>query len=121
MDGDAPIGFRGDPAFGERQFVDSGAWQPPRYTGLLHDPFFVEARTYADVAAEEAANSPAGVATPNVEPGVSEFSWGRGLMAPLTQGHAPTQIEEMKAVMRTNPADGGANHLERDADWIRES
>ena len=113
MSEDVPIGFRGDPAFGERQFVDPGPWQPPRYTGLLHDPFFVEARTYADVAAEEAANSPAGVATPNVEPGVSEFGYGRGLMAygwrvhPDIDGH---DVAAVDAAIVAAKADG-AQHV----------
>lgn len=120
MDGNTPIGFRGLAEYGERQFVDRRPWEPPQYM-VDADPFFIAARTYADVAAEEALATPAGVATPNVEPGVSEFSYGRGLMAPLSKGHVPTQIEELKAVMRTNPADGGANHLDRYADWTREA
>jgi hypothetical protein len=111
---------RGDPAFGERQFIDPGPYLPPLHERGV-DPFFKDARTYSDVATEEAAATPSGVAKANVEPGASEFSWGRGLMAPLTQGHEPTQVETMKAIQRTNPADPGATHLDRYADWIREA
>lgn len=109
----------GDPAFGERQFVDSTKWMPPLYSHL-HDPFFKTARTYSDVATEEAAATPSGVAKANVEPGPSEFSHGRGLMVPLALGPGPTPVEEMKAIMRTNPADPTAVHTDRYADWIRE-
>lgn len=115
-----PASYTGDPDFAERKFTDHGPWLPPTYM-VDDDPYFKEALTYSTVSIEEAANTPAGVATPNVEPGGSEFSWGRGLMAPMTKGHVPTQIEEMKAVMRTNSADPGASHLDRYADWIRES
>lgn len=110
---------QGDPAFGERKFIDPGPYLPPLHE-RGRDPHFKDARTYSDVATEEALSTPSGVATPNVEPGASEFSHGRGLMAPLTQGHEPTQIEIMKAIMRTNPADPGAVHTDRYADWIRE-
>lgn len=108
----------GDPEFGERHWVDTSKWEPSRHVEL--DPFFKPARTYADVSIEE-AGGPAGVTTPGLEPGPSEFSWGRGLMVPLDKGPGPTQVEEAAAIRRTNPADPTASHEARYVDWIRES
>ncbi len=108
----------GDPEFQERHFVDTSPWTPPVWEPG-HDPYFKPARTYADVSIEE-AGGPAGVVTPGLEPGPSEFSHGRGLMVPLELGPGPTQVEEMKAIMRTDSTDPAATHLGRYADWIRE-
>jgi len=115
--------YTGDPAFGERQFVDSKPWMPPRYQPATEtgDPFWKDPRTFADVAREEAEATPSGVFRSNAEPGVSEYTWGRGLMAPLALGPDPTAVETMKAIQRTNPADPNADHRDRYADWIRES
>lgn len=109
--------YLGDPDFSERQFTDTHGRPPPLY---VTDAFTKAARTYADQAAEEAA---AAVTVPQVagrEPGATEFSWGRGLMPPLSKTDGPTQVEEMAAIRRTNPADPAASHIDRYADWIRE-
>lgn len=117
-----PIGFRGLDEYAERHFVDRKPYLPPSHQDprISGDPFWKATRTYSDVATEEALATPSGVSKPGVEPGASEFSYGRGLMCPLGLGPGPTAVEEMKAIMRTNPADAEAAHEDRYADWIRE-
>lgn len=96
--------FEGDPAFQERQFVDSTGYVPP---WMVKDAFTQGPRTYADVTIEEVEdpNYVAAIVPGGVEPGPSEYSWGRGNANSLSKGPGPTQVEQMKAVMRTNPAD----------------
>lgn len=36
------------------------------------------------------------------EPGPSEFSWGKGIMAPLSQGHVPNTRDQLRALHRIN-------------------
>lgn len=40
-----------------------------------------------------------------VEPGPSEFSWGRGVQAPMSKGAEPSQYEQLRSIYATNPAD----------------
>lgn len=108
--------YVGDPEFHERHFTDTTGHPPPLY---MEDAFTKQARTLADQSIEDAAK-PSTPQRAGTEPGETEFSWGKGLMPPLSKTDGPTQIEEMKAIMRTNPADPGASHLDRYADWIRE-
>lgn len=44
----------------------------------------------------------------NVEPGESEFSWGKGLQAPESRGYEPTNFDQMKALQRSDSADESA-------------
>lgn len=115
-----PNPYEGDPRFGERRFVDSPGIAPPWYD-TENDPHWMRTPTYADeTIAEAESDARAPVSVAGLEPRESEMSWGRGLMAPISRGHEPTQIEILKAQQRTNPADPGASHLDRFADWIRE-
>lgn len=96
--------FEGDAAFQERRFVDTTGYIPP---WMVPDAFTKPARTYADVTIEEVEdpNYVAAIVPGGVEPRESEFSWGRGNANSLSKGPGPTQVEIMKATMRTNPAD----------------
>jgi len=96
--------FEGDPAYQERKFVDTTGYIPP---WMVADAFTKPARTYADQTIEEVEdpNYVAAIVPGGVEPGESEFSWGRGNANSLSKGPGPTQVEIMKATMRTNPAD----------------
>lgn len=113
--------FEGDPAFKERQFIDTTGYVPP---WMQTDAFTIPARTYADQTIEEVeaddyvAQVVAGGATPHE----SEFSWGLGNQNSLTRGPGPNPLEMLKAQQRTNPADPGdvaENHY-RDPGWVVE-
>ena len=109
----------GDPRFGERRFRDSDSWEPSR---LQPDSFLRPAATVADISIAEAERGLGGsISAAGVEPGPSEFSYGRGQMSPISLGPGPTQIEQLKAVQRTDPSDPGAVAEDRYADWIREA
>ena len=113
--------FQGDPEFQERQFVDTTGYVPP---WMMKDAFTIPARTYADETIEEvlADDDIAQTGPGGIEPGPSEYSWGRGNANSLSLGPGPTQVEQMKAVMRTNPADPADTmeaHL-RDPGWAVE-
>lgn len=115
-----PEKYEGDPRFAERKFTDTPGRPPPLFEGLLHDPYFKYARTHADdTIAEAESDATAPVSVAGVEPEESEFSYGKGLMAPISRGHEPTQIEQLKAVQRTNPANPAS--VASYDDWIRES
>lgn len=43
-----------------------------------------------------------------VEPGESEFSWGKGLEAPESRGYVPEPWEVAAAIRRTDSADAEA-------------
>ena len=40
-----------------------------------------------------------------VEPGESEYSWGRGTMPNVKYGYEPTQIDQLRAERRTDTTD----------------
>lgn len=113
-----PIGFKGLPEFGERQFVDRKPWVPPLYPDwrTSGDPFWKPSPDLADKSIAEATQT-SGVFSPAAEPGPTEFSHGPGLRAPLALGPDPTPFEEYHAVMRTDPADPSASHVDRYSDW----
>jgi len=71
------------------------------------DPNLRPARTYTDVSIEEAAATRNRVTRANVEPGPSEFSHGRGMVAPLDMVD-PSPWQVMANERRTNPADPSA-------------
>lgn len=107
------------PEYIERKFVDPTPWMPPLYD-VEADAFFMPARTRSDETVEE-VQDPDYTATISIagqEPGPSEWSHGRGLVAP-TELADPSLIEQHLAVMRTNPADPGdvANFERADRDW----
>lgn len=109
------------PEYVERKFTDPTPYVPPRYQGLLHDPFFKLTPTHADETIEEAeSGARAAVSAAGREPGESEYSWGRGLMNSPSKGPGPTPLEVLKAQQRTNPADPADVAENHYADWTRE-
>ena len=114
--------FEGDPEFQERKFVDTTGYIPP---WMQTDAFTVPARRYADVTVEEvqAADYVSAVGTPGLEPGESEFSWGKGNQNSLSKGPGPNPLEILKAQQRTNPADATdtAEAHYRDRGWVEEA
>lgn len=107
------------PEYIERKFVDPTPWMPPLYD-VEADAFFMPARTRSDETVEEVQdpNYTATISIAGQEPGPSEFSHGRGLVAP-TELADPSLSEELRAVYRTNPADPGdvANFERADREW----
>lgn len=47
-----------------------------------------------------------------VEPGGSEFSWGKGLVAPLERGHTPTNRQILSAMYSTDAANPLAEYAD---------
>lgn len=113
--------FEGDPAFQERKFVDPTGYIPP---WMQVDAFTQPARTYADITIEEveAEGYVAAVVKGGLEPGPSEYSWGRGNQNSLSLGPGPNPLEVLKAQQRTNPADPTDTHENhwRDGRWVVE-
>src|SRR5215217_3140439 len=111
--------YVGDPAFQERQWVDSTGYVPP---WMVKDAFTVPARTYADVTIEEVEdpNYVAQIVPGGATPRASEFSWGLGNQNSLSLGPGPNPLEILKAQQRTNPADPTDNHENhwRDEGWV---
>ena len=111
----------GDADFRERHYVDPGPYLPP---WMQRDAFTRPARTYADETIEEVLDPGyvASISVGGLEPGETEFSWGRGNQNSLTKGPGPNAVEEMKAIMRTNPADSNDNHVNHytDPGWVME-
>ena len=110
--------FEGDKDFQERKFVDTTGYIPP---WMQVDAFTKPARTYADETIEEVEDPDyvAQLAVGGATPHESEFSWGLGNANSLSKGPGPTALEQMKAIMRTNPADPADTmeaHL-RDPGW----
>lgn len=79
-----------------------GRWMPP--VADPRDPFLQPAPTYRDETIRRAAEEQSTVSRPGVEPGPSEFSHGRGMVAPLGL-KPPTDLEVLQEERRTNPAD----------------
>lgn len=114
--------FEGDPEFRERKFVDTTGYIP---LWQMPDAFTQPARTYADQTIEEveADDYIASIVAGGLEPGPSEYSWGRGNQNSLTLGPGPNPLEILKAQQRTNsanPTDVHENHW-RDTGWVVES
>jgi hypothetical protein len=110
----------GDPAFQERHFVDYGPYRP---AWMQADAFTKPARTYADETIEEvlAEDYIAQLVPGGAHPGESEFSWGPGNANSMSKGPGPTDLEVMKAIQRTNPADPNDNHVDHftDEGWAQ--
>ncbi len=81
-----------------------------RDSSLTEDPYFVPAHSRMhDSVRDSLLGVGAGRVVRNAfsEPGRSEFSFGRGQMAPLELAD-PSQADVMHAVYRTDPADPAA-------------
>lgn len=57
------------------------------------------------------------------EPGESEYSWGRGLMAPPDRGYAPTTAEQLHALYRNDkdPTNTDGSAVPNYDDVVRET
>lgn len=93
----------------------SGKWMPPVMDE--RDAFLQPARTATDESIEVARSTPTPVTLVNSEPGPSEFSHGRGMVAP-PELEEPSALWQLKAEQRTNPADPTASPVWReDQEW----
>lgn len=75
-------------------------------TDLTADPYYVPAWTKSaeSIYKQEILGTSRPIRRPGLEPRESEFSWGRGRMAPLDKAD-PSQWDQVRAVYRTDPAD----------------
>jgi len=105
----------------ERDLTPGSELHPPAVveTDLTDDPYYTPAWTRALESIERAESGIAGrpVRRPGFTPGESEFSWGKGRMAPPDLAD-PSLWDQMRAVYRTDPADPAAV-ANYDGEWSR--